>query len=243
VVASSFGALPTVGPGTYIEIYGSNLATTTTDWSQFFVNNVAPTSVQNVSVKINGESAFVNYVSPGQINALLPGDVSSGPAQATVTNSMGTSAPFSLTVAAQQPTFLAPPVFMIGGKQYAGALLPPDYATTFALPTGAIFGVPSRPVKPGEVIVLYGLGFGPVTPDVPVGTIAPGQTTSLKSPLQILFGQTAVTPAYAGLAVGFVSLYQINVQVPQIPDNDAVPVTFTLGGTPGAQTLYIAVHQ
>jgi uncharacterized protein (TIGR03437 family) len=243
VVASSFGALPTVGPGTYVEIYGSNLASTTAEWQQFFANNVAPTSVQGVSVKINGESAFVNYVSPGQVNVLLPGDVSAGQAQVVVTNSLGSSAPFAVNVAPQQPTFFAPASFMIGGKQYAGALLPPDYATTFALPTGAIAGVTSRPAKPGEVLVLYGLGFGPVTPNVPVGTIAPGQATSLNAPLQILFGQTAVKPAYAGLAAGFVSLYQINVQVPQIADNDAVPLTFTLGGTQGAQTLYIAVHQ
>ena len=241
VVASSFGGLKTVGPGTYIEIYGSNLASTTTDWGQFFVNGVAPTLLQGVGVKINGEAAFVDYVSPGQINALLPGDVSAGPGQVMVTNSLGSSAPFSVNVAAQQPTLFAP--FTISGKQYAGALLGPDYATTFALPAGAITGVPSRAAKPGETLVIYGLGFGPVTPNVPVGTVAPGVATKLNAPLQILFGQTAVTPDYAGLVANFASLYQINVQVPQVADNDAVPVTFTLGGTPGAQTLYIAVHQ
>jgi uncharacterized protein (TIGR03437 family) len=166
--------------------------------------------------------------------------VSAGPGQVMVTNSLGTSAPFSVNVAALQPTLFAP--FTIGGKQYLGALLPPDYATIFALPAGAIPGVPSRPVKPGETVVIYALGFGAVTPSVAVGSIAPG-AAKLNAPLQILFGQTAVTPDYAGLAAGFVALYQINVQVPQIADNGAVPVTFTLGGTPGAQTLYIAVHQ
>jgi uncharacterized protein (TIGR03437 family) len=243
VVASSFGGLKTVGPGTYIEIYGQNLATTTTGWGPFFVNNVAPTTVQGVGVKINGESAFVNFVSPGQVNALVPGDVSAGSAQVTVSNAQGTSAPFTVNVAPQQPTLLAPASFMVSGKQYVGAFLPPDYATTFALPAGAIAGVTSRPAKPGETLVLYGLGFGAVTPDVPVGTIAPALQFKLNSPLQILFNQSAGTIAYSGLAPGFVGLYQINVQVPQIADSDAVPLTFTLGGTPGTQTLYIAVHQ
>ena len=191
VVASSFGGLKTIGPGTYIEIYGQNLANTTTGWGQFFVNNIAPTTVQNVGVKINGESAFVNYVSPGQINALVPGDVSAGPAQLVVSNAQGTSAPFTVNVAAQQPTLLAPASFVISGNQYVAAFLPPDYQTTFALPTGTISGVTSRPAKPGETLVLYGLGFGAVTQNVPVGTIAPAQLTNLKAPLQVLFNQTA----------------------------------------------------
>lgn len=243
IVAGSFGGLTTAGPGTYVEIYGQNLATTTLGWGQFFVNNVAPTLLQGVGVKINGEAAFVDYVSPGQINALLPGDVSAGPAQVTVTNSLGTSAPFTLNVAAQQPTLLAPGAFQISGKQYIGGFLPPDYATTFALPAGAIAGVTSRPAKPGEVLVVYGLGFGAVTPDVPVGTIAPVQVTNLKAQLQILFGQTPANVVYSGLAAGFVGLYQFNVQVPQVADNDAVPLSFTLGGAAGTQKLYVAVHQ
>jgi uncharacterized protein (TIGR03437 family) len=240
IVAGSFGGLTTAGPGTYVEIYGQNLATTTLGWGQFFVNNVAPTLLQGVGVKINGEAAFVDYVSPGQINALLPGDVSAGPAQVTVTNSLGTSAPFTLNIAAQQPTLLAPGAFQVAGKQYVAAFLP-DSAN--ALPTGAVAGVMSRPAKPGETLVLYGLGFGAVTPDVPVGTIAPGQLTNLKAALQVLFNQTAGTIAYSGLAPGFVGLYQFNVQVPQVADNDAVPMTFTLGGVPGTQKLYVAVHQ
>ena len=243
IVAGSFGGLTTVGPGTYVEIYGQNLAKTTMGWGQYFVNNVAPTAVDGVGVKINGEAAFVDYISPGQINALLPSDVSAGPAQVTVTNSQGTSAPFTVNVAAQQPTLLAPGAFQVSGKQYIGAFLPPDYSTTFALPAGAIAGVTSRPAKPGEVLVVYGLGFGAVTPDVPVGMIAPAQVTNLKAPLQILFGQTPANVVYSGLAANFVGLYQFNVQVPQVADNDAVPVTFTLGGTPGTQKLYVAVHQ
>ncbi len=240
VIASSFGGMPTVGPGTYIEIYGQNLAPATADWGKLFVNNVAPTSVQGVGVKINGEAAFVDYVSPGQINALVPGDLSAGPAQVVVSNAQGSSAPFTVNVAAQQPTLLAPDSFVISGKQYVAAFLPDNVN---ALPAGAIAGVTSRPAKPGETLVFYGLGFGAVSPNVPVGTIAPAQQTNLNTPLHFLFNQTPGKIVYSGLASGFVGLYQFNVQVPQVADNDAVPLTFTLGGTAGTQTLYIAVHQ
>ena len=62
-------------------------------------------------------------------------------------------------------------------------------------------------------------------------------------PLQILFGQTPAQAAYFGLAPSFVGLYQFNVVVPAVADNDLVPLTFNLGGVPGTQKLYTAVHQ
>jgi uncharacterized protein (TIGR03437 family) len=46
---------------------------------------------------------------------------------------------------------------------------------------------------------------------------------------------------YAGLAPGFTGLYQFNVVVPASPGNGAVPLTFTVGGVAGTQTLYLAV--
>jgi uncharacterized protein (TIGR03437 family) len=49
-------------------------------------------------------------------------------------------------------------------------------------------------------------------------------------------------PAYYGLAPGYVGLYQFNIVVPQIANNDFVPLTFTLAGTAGSQTLYTAIH-
>ena len=48
--------------------------------------------------------------------------------------------------------------------------------------------------------------------------------------------------SYNGLSSD-IGIYQVNVVVPGIADNDAVPLTFNLGGVAGAQTLYIAVKQ
>jgi len=63
----------------------------------------------------------------------------------------------------------------------------------------------------------------------------------LANPIQVFFGQTPATLDYAGLAPGFIGLYQFNVVVPNIPDNDSVPVTFAQGNFAGAPTLYTAV--
>ena len=64
---------------------------------------------------------------------------------------------------------------------------------------------------------------------------------SLAASIQFSFGGLTATSSYAGLAPGFVGLYQFNVMVPNVAASDTVPVTFILGGVKGTQTLYTAV--
>jgi uncharacterized protein (TIGR03437 family) len=113
--------------------------------------------------------------------------------------------------------------------------------TTYVLPPGAIAGVTSQAAQPGTTIVLYGVGFGSVTPATPAGEIV-SQSNQLVSPLQFYFGGTPAVASYAGLAPGYVGLYQFDVVVPTIPANNLTPITFTLGGVAGTQTLYTAVQ-
>jgi uncharacterized protein (TIGR03437 family) len=241
VTASAFGGFNSIASGTYLEVYGSNLSTTTRGWqASDFLGNQAPTILDGVSATINGQSAFVNYVSPGQVNLVAPDNIGTGAGQLILTNSNGTATPYTVQISAVAPGLLAPSAFIIGGKQYVVALF--SDGVTYVLPVGAIPNVTSRPAKPGDTIVLYGLGFGPVNPSVPAGTITP-QLTKLVSPLQILFGQTpATTISYAGLVPPYVGLYQFNVVVPPVSDNDAVELTFNIGGTASTQTLYFAVQ-
>jgi uncharacterized protein (TIGR03437 family) len=235
---TAFGGGATVAQGSWIEIYGRNLASTTTSWSgSDFVNGVGPTSLGGVSVSIGGAPAYVNYISPGQIDALLPSNAMTGPAPITITNANGTSDPYYVQVNQTLPSLLAPTMFTISGKQYAAAFNPDG---SFALPANAIVGVTSNPATPGQTIVMYGIGFGPVSDGVTAGTL-PTQQDSLTLPLVVNFGNTKATLAYAGLANGLTGLYQINVVVPQVPASSAEPITFTLGTAGGSQTLYIAV--
>jgi uncharacterized protein (TIGR03437 family) len=85
------------------------------------------------------------------------------------------------------------------------------------------------------------VGFGPVTPSIPAGQIVQG-TNALQSEFRVFFGGTPATVTYAGLAPGYVGLYQINLVVPKVDASDAVPLTFTLGGVSSPQTLFIAVQ-
>jgi uncharacterized protein (TIGR03437 family) len=240
VSAGAFGAFASVAPGSWIEIYGSNLASDSRGWSGSDFNGVnAPTSLDGTSVTVGGQSAFVDYISPGQVNAQVPSNVAAGSQPVIVTAGSVASSPFNIAVNAEQPGLLAPSTFIIGGKQYVGALFPDG--VTFALPPGAIAGVPSRRAQPGDNVTLYGVGFGSVTPNIQAGQIVQ-EKNALALPFHLNFGQAQATVTYAGLAPNAVGLYQFNVTVPNIPSSDAVPVTFWLGGAPGTQTLYISVQ-
>ncbi len=241
VSASAFGGFSSVAPGSWVEIYGSNLGPDTEGWtSAEFNGNNAPTSLHGVSVSIGGQAAFVDYISATQVNAQLPSNIATGGTlQLAVTNANGTSMPVNITVNTAEPGLLAPASFKLGANQYVVAQLPDG---TYVLPTGAIAGVNSRPAKPGETIVIYGVGFGSVTPNIPAGEIAT-EANQLAESFEILFGKTSAHLTYFGLAPSFVGLYQFNVVVPAVANSDLAPLTFNLAGAAGTQTLFTAVQQ
>jgi uncharacterized protein (TIGR03437 family) len=239
VSASAFGGFTSVAPGSWIEIYGSNLAPDQRGWGSTDFNGVnAPTSLDETSVSIGGQSAFIDYISPGQVNAQVPSNVGTGLQQITVTTANGTSSPFNITVNSLEPGFLAPASFDLNGIQYAVATFADG---RYVLPAGAISGASSSPAKPGDTVTLYGVGFGPVTPNTPAGQIV-DRSNMLTNSVDISFGGASAAISYAGLAPQLVGLYQFNVVVPSVAAGNAVPLTFTLNGAPGAQTLYIAIQ-
>lgn len=209
VTASAFNPNAAVAAGTWLEIYGSNLATTTRGWQgSDFNGNSAPTSLDGVSVSIGGKSAFIDYVSPGQVNVEVPDGIPIGSGvPLVVTTSQGQSDPYTLQTADVGPALLAPAAFDVNGKQYVVATLPSADPNTivFVGNTGMINGVNMRPAKPGDIITLYGIGFGPVSPATLAGAIAT-QATSLTNKVNVLFGETPATLLYAGLAPNFVSI-------------------------------------
>jgi uncharacterized protein (TIGR03437 family) len=240
VSAGAFGAFSTIAPGSWIEIYGTNLAIDSRSWTGNDFNGVnAPTSLDGTTVTIGGQLAFIDYISSGQVNAQVPSNVATGSQQVIVTTASGSSSPYTITVNAVQPGLLAPSSFNLGGTQYAAALF--SDGVTYVLPPGSIAGLPSQRAQPGDTITFYGIGFGPVVPGIPAGQIVQ-ESNTLASSLQIKFGTALASMTYDGLAPNAVGLYQINVVVPTIPSSDSVPLTFTLGGVAGTQTLFIAVQ-
>ena len=239
--ASAYGAYTSVAPGSWIEIYGTDLAPETTGWSAAnFTGNNAPTMLDNVSVSIAGQAAFVDYISPTQVNVQLPSNIAvGGPLQLTLTNGTQTSAPVNVTVNTTEAGLLAPASFKVGANQYVVAQ---HLDGTYVLPTGAVPFVTSSPAQPGETIVIYGVGFGSVVPNIPAGQIVT-KSNQLSASLQILFGKTPAKLSYDGLAPSEVGVYQFDIVVPAVASSDLVPLTFNLGGVASTQTLFTAVHQ
>jgi uncharacterized protein (TIGR03437 family) len=237
--AGGYGAFPSFGPGSWIEIYGTDFAVGPRMWANSDFNGLnAPTKLSGISVTIGGQAAFVSYIDTGQINAQVPAGVSTGAQPLVVTTASGSSPPFTVNIVASQPGLLAPASFNIGGTQYVAALF--SDGVTYVLPPGAISGVPSQRAKPGDTIVLYGVGFGPVSTFTAPGQIAASQN-SLAEPFSLSIGGTQATLTYDGLLPPFVGLYQFNVVVPNVAASDTAPLTFTLGGVSGTQKLAIAI--
>jgi uncharacterized protein (TIGR03437 family) len=216
ISAVAFGGKETIAPGSWIEIYGSNFSKTTRQWqTSDFNGNTAPTSLDGVSVTINGRRAFVSYISPGQVNAQVPSGLTAGPVQVAVTSGTQTSTGYQTSAASIVPGLLSTEQNV--ADTYALPVFP-DYAT-FVLPTlvyppvPPIAPLPFHPAKAGDTLIFYGIGFGNVDPDVPAGQIAT-QPNALQGSLEVSIGGVMAQVVYAGLAPGSVGLYQFNVVVP-----------------------------
>lgn len=241
ISASGFGAFTSAAPGSYIEIYGSNLAPDTRTWlTGDFTGNAAPTSLDGTRVTIGGQQAYVSFISLGQVNAQVPSGVSTGSQAVTVTTSVGTSSAFTLNVNPLEPGLLAPSSFLVNGKQYVVAQ---HLNGTYVLPKGLISGVTSSPAAPGETITIYGVGFGPAKDTsnntIPAGQIAPA-SSALANAVQMQVGGKSVTLTYQGLAPSLVGAYQFNVTAPSGVSGDSL-LTFTQSGTPSTQMLYLSM--
>jgi len=235
---TDFGAFSSFTPGSWIEIKGAGLAVDTRLWTGAdFQGSTAPSGLDTSQVTIDGEAAFVEYISGGQINAQVPADSNYGPVKIMVTNCAGSSAPFTGHLAALEPGMLAPASFNINGKQYLVALF--QDGVTYVGNAGLIPGVPFRPGKPGDTITAYGVGFGPVMPPVAPGTVA-SESNSIPN-FSLSFGATLATMTYAGLAPNAVGLYQFNITVPQVVDGD-YQINVSVGSTQVQQTVYLTVH-
>lgn len=245
-VAAAFNAKAPIASGTWVEIYGTNLSPAPARlWSSVdFDGANAPTSLNGVSVTVNGKRAYTDYVSSGQVNAQVPDGVAAGSAQLVVTNAGGASNSVTVSSAATAPALLAPLAWNVNGKQYVVAQFTAS-PNIYAGPAGLISGLQFRPAKAGDLITIYGIGFGMVTPDTSPGTVAP-QSATLQTKPSFLFGQAAgdvscSTGCYAGLAPFAVGLYQFNIKVPSGPTGD-VPLTVNADGVSTNQMLYITLQ-
>jgi uncharacterized protein (TIGR03437 family) len=228
---ASFRAVIT--SGSWFTIRGSNLSATTRTWTASdFQGNQLPKSIDGVSVRIGGKGAPVYFVSPAQINALVPDDLLLGDVDVVVTAPAGVASA-KATVQAFAPAFF---VFDAQGGKYPAAV---HVDGTFLGPIGLLGNsVTTTPAQVGDRLLLYGTGFGPTTPRFPSDQIPGVAPLTDVSQLKIQIGGKAVTADFAGL-VG-PGLYQFNVTVPDLQGGDQ-GLAAQIGGASTQQGVFVSV--
>jgi len=206
-VVTLYSTSTSIQPGSWVSIWGTDLADTTASWNGDF-----PTSLGGVTVTIDGRPAYLWYVSPRQINVQAPDDSATGSVNVVVANSHG-SFTSTATLVPASPSFS-----LLDGGQVAAVILTPDGSGAYGGgsydivgPAGA-FPFKTRPVKAGEILELFGVGFGRTTPSVPAGQPFSGSARTV-NPVRVTIGGVAAQVLYSG-SVG-AGLYQINVVVPK----------------------------
>jgi uncharacterized protein (TIGR03437 family) len=223
-VVPIYSAATTIQAGSWISIFGNNLATGTTTWNGDF-----PTTLGGTSVRINSKLAYLWYVSPTQINLQAPDDTTPGSANVVVITPTG-SATSTTTLGTVGPSFS-----VLDGKHVAGIILRTDGSGAYGGgtydiigPTGTSLGYKTVAAKAGDTVELYGVGFGPTNPVVPAGRAFTGSAPTTNS-VQISVNGNNVPPAFAGLTSA--GLYQINlVQIPVGLGTGDVPLRATVAG-------------
>lgn len=216
VDSATFQAGQGVAPGSYIALFGNNLAPATGGYSTPYL----PVAISDTSVSFDVPSAGISapghltFISPGQVNVQVPWEVQGQPsAQIKVSIEDSDGALYTLPLVAY-----APSVFLVNGS---AAALDANYNVISA----------SNPAKQGANISLYCNGLGPVTNQPASGDPAqgaPNLSLTTTQPTVSIGGQNA-TVLFSGLAPGFAGLYQINVTVPNT-GSGVKPVTVSIGG-------------
>jgi uncharacterized protein (TIGR03437 family) len=234
-VVNSASFTSPVASGSLISIFGSNLADSSSASSL-----PLPSTMGGVCVTANGTSIPLLYTSPTQINAQLPPSLVTGNVTFAVHSmSQGSVSPGVQT----KVNATAPGVFFsnLNGLKWAQLF----HATDFSLVTV------DNPATRDEVLVLYATGLGTVSPSVPSGQAGSASPLSVTTQsVQVQVGFSFYDVQFAGLAPGFVGVYQLNIYVPgdrdqgtnsnecsqQISGHCPLPVVVKVGGNSSSTT-------
>lgn len=221
VSAASFAPSPTpLAPGSLMSLFGRGIAGTGGSAARVPL----PASLAGVSVTIGGVPAPLVSVTPApssigydQINLQVPFELAGGAQADVVVNNNGILAvPDTIVIGT------APALFTTGETgDGPGAFLRPDNSAVDA----------SRPVAAGEVLQLFATGLGLLKNPAVTGEAAPG-ANEVAGIVSVTIGGVTAEVQYAGLAPGWVGLYQINVVVPAGVAGDNVPVIVSVDGSP-----------
>lgn len=220
--AASFVSDSPIAPGSLVSIFGERLAQ-----SQQLADGAALSNqLGGTEVLLAGRNLPLRFVSPGQINAQIPYDLTVNTEhQIVVRQGERISVPESITVAAAQPAIFT--VDLSGKGQ--GAIF------WFRSNGASALAAPSSPARAGDVLVAYATGLGVVRPNAQPGQPAPSSPLAQTvETVEVTVGDQPAAVQFSGLSPGFAGLYQINFVVPdQAPRGPEIPIRINVAGQSG----------
>ena len=188
--------------------------------------------MDGVSVTINGKPAYVYFISPTQLNVLSPDDATQGPVSVQVTTAQVKSNVVNAAEAALSPALFT---FSQQGGKYV-AVVRADGA--YLGPANLIAGVATVPAKPGDIILLFGTGFGPTTPPVQIGQVI--NSAPLANQVTVRIGGVTANAQFAGIVTP--GLCQFNVVVPDVPNGDNA-VSIEVSGSSSRANAFLTIQR
>lgn len=220
-------------PGGWATIGGSNLSTTTRAWNGDDIpGGNLPVQLDGVTVTVGGKPAYVAYVSPRQINAIVPAGVTAGDTTVTVTSAPGRAGSARVTLSETSPA-------LFRWDQRSVAAQHADYSAIG--PPGLLPDLETSPARPGETILLYGTGFGDSGLERSIGDVT-REPVPLPSLPQVTIDGVAAVVEYAGIPQGATGVCQINVRVPESSADGELPVSLRYGDR-AAPAVYLTVRR
>jgi uncharacterized protein (TIGR03437 family) len=203
-----------------------------------------PMALANIQVTVNGTPAPLYYVSPGQINFVVPWNApTTGTADVQVLNTVTGQ----LLAASKVPMNTVSPAIFVGATAGAGA------KQAAVVNQNGTVNDATHPAKLGEYISIYATGQGPVpTSDQPAdGDIPRNGLVGAKGSLRVWIGsdytdqiplqgneQRSIPGAdvnfiqFSGLSPAWPGMWQVNVRVPQATAAGAQIVSFLYNSVP-----------
>jgi uncharacterized protein (TIGR03437 family) len=136
----------------------------------------------------------------------------------------------------------APSFNLLDGRHVAGIILRSDGSGAYGGgtydivgPTGSSLGYATVAAKAGDIVEIFGVGFGPTNPTVPPGAPFTGAAPTA-TPVTFSINNVSVAPSFAGETSA--GLYQFTIKIPPGLGTGDVALQASVGG---AQTPTVVI--
>jgi uncharacterized protein (TIGR03437 family) len=229
IVNSASNSPDALAPNTIATVYGAGLSYgTTTAFGVMPSNGMMPVQLAGTQVWVGAGWAPLYYVSPTQINFLVPTELRPGDMDFFVTHDGLAGPHVKITLHDAAPRFYPWGLGMIASTHADGTVI-----------------AKGNPAHPGETVLLYGTGLGKTYPELQTGVIEMiAAPIRLLSELSVTVAGTALdsqSVQYAGLAPGIPGLYQVNLILPKqlAPDPE---IRIAIGAQVSPPGMRLPVH-